>query len=79
MGLFVRNHLCEVYKLAKLINIQFVKTYLLSTMTQGKRNHLMILSAYRDRIEEMDLRKVTSIFVQKNDGRRHTFGKFEFS
>ena len=59
--------------------LKLIKTYLLSPMTQGKLNHLMILSAYRDRIEEMDLRKVTSIFVQKHDGRRHTFGKFEFS
>ena len=48
-------------------------------MTQGRLNHLMILSAYRDRIEETDLRKVTSIFVKKNGDRRHTFGKFEFS
>ena len=47
-------------------------------MTQGRLNRLMILSAYRNRLDEMDLRKVASIFVQKNDGCRHTFGKFEF-
>ena len=35
-------------------------------MTQGRLNHLMILSAYRNRVEEMDLRKVASIFVQRN-------------
>ena len=47
-------------------------------MTQGRLNHMMILSAYRNRIDKMDLRKVASIFVQKNDGRRNTFSKFEF-
>ena len=92
-NLEVGNHLCEVYKLAKLIMVmpatnsvsgrtfsllKLMKTYLRSTMTKGRLNHLMILSAYRNRLDEMDLRKVASIFVQKNDGRRYTFGKFKF-
>ena len=92
-NLEVRNHLCEVYKLAKLIMVlratnstsegtlsllKLINIYLGSTMTQGRLNHLMILSAYRNRLDKMDLRKVASIFVQKNDGRRHAFGKFEF-
>ena len=47
-------------------------------MTQGRLNHLMILNAYRNWLDEVDLRKVVSIFVKKNDGGRHTFGKFEF-
>ena len=47
-------------------------------MTQGRLNHMMILSAYKNRLDEMDFRKVSSIFVQKNDGRRNTFGRFEF-
>ena len=58
--------------------LKLIKTYLQSTMTQGRLNHLMILSAYRNRLNEMDLRKVASTFVQKNDGRLHAFGKFEF-
>ena len=58
--------------------LKLIKTYLRSTMTQGRLNHLMILSAYKNRLDEMDLRKVASIFVQKIDGRRHKFGKFEF-
>ena len=92
-NLEMRNHLCEVYKLAKLIMgmpatnstskrtsslLKLIQTYLRSIMTQGRLNHLMILSAYRNRLGEMDLRKVASIFVQKNEERRHTFGKFEF-
>ena len=92
-NLEVRNHFREVYKFAKLIMVmpatnstsertfsllKLIKTYLRSTMTQSRLNHLMILIAYRNRLEEMDLRKVASIFVKKNDGRRHTFGKFEF-
>ena len=58
--------------------LKLINTYLGSTMTQGRLNHLIILSAYRNRLDKMDLRKVASIFVQKNDGRRHAFGKFEF-
>ena len=92
-NLEVRNHLCEVYKLAKLIMVmpatnctsertfsllKLIKSYLRHTMTPGRLNHLMVLSAYRNRLDEMDLRKVTLIFVQKHDGRRHTFGKFGF-
>ena len=79
-NLEVRNHLCEVYKLAKLIMVlratnstsegtpsllKLINTYLGSTMTQSRLNHLMILSAYRNRLDKMDLRKVASIFVQK--------------
>ena len=47
-------------------------------MIQGRLNHLMILRAYRNLLGKMDLRKVASIFVEKNDDRRHTFRKFEF-
>ena len=43
--------------------LKLIKTYLRSTMRQGRLNHLMILSAYRNRLDEMDLRKVASIFV----------------
>ena len=79
-NLEVRNHLCEVYKLAKLILamsatnstserafslLQLIKTYLRSTITQGRLNHLMNLSAYRNRLDEMDLRKIALMFVQK--------------
>ena len=92
-NLEVRNHFREVYKFAKLIMVmpatssisertfsllKLIKTYLRSTMTQSRLNYLTILIAYRNRLDEMDLRKVASIFVQKNDGRQHTFSKFEF-
>ena len=56
--------------------LKLVKTFLQSTMTQGRLNHLMILSAYKNRLDKMDLRKVASIFVQKDDGHRYTFRKF---
>ena len=71
-------HLCELYKLAKLIIVmpatnstsektfsllKLIKRYLRSTIRKGRLNHLMILSAYRNRLDEMNLRKVASIFV----------------
>ena len=89
----VWDHLCEVYKLAKPIMVmpatnftlertfswlKLIKTYLRSTMAQGRLKNLMIFSPYRSRLAEMNLKKVASIFVQKNDSHRHTFGKFEF-
>ena len=76
----VRNHLCEVYKLAKFIMVmpatnstsdrtfsllKPIKIYLQSTMTQGRLNHWIILSAYRNRIDEMDLTKAALISVKK--------------
>ena len=38
----------------------------------------MFLLAYRNQLDEMDLIKVASILVKKNDDPRHTFGKFAF-
>ena len=49
-----------------------------STASKIDLNYLMILSAYRHRLDEMNLTKVASIFVQKNDCRWYTSGKFEF-
>ena len=58
--------------------LKLLKTHLRSTVTQGRLNHLMILSAFRNRLDEMGLRKVASIFVKKKDCCRHTFRKFGF-
>ena len=78
--LVVRNHLCEVHKLAKLIMVmpatnftsertfsllKLIKIYLRFTMTQGRLNHLMILSGYRNRLDEMDLKKCRINFCSK--------------
>ena len=68
-----RKKIVQIFYLLKI-----TKAYWRSTMIQGRLNHLMILRAYRNLLGKMDLRKVASIFVEKNDDRRHTFRKFEF-
>ena len=80
-NLKVKIHLSEVFKLTKLILVlpttnaasegtfsllELIKSYLRSTMKQSRLNHLMILSAYINQLDQLDL---------KNDARKHIFGK----
>ncbi len=52
-----------------------LKTWLRSTMTQSRLNHLAVLHAYRDM--EPDMAKILAEFVGLNDGRRRIFGRFQ--
>ena len=87
----VKSHLSEVVKLAKLILVlpatnatsertfslmKLIKNYLRATMKQSRLNHLMILSSYKCRLDQLDLSKTASSFISVNDERRHTFGRF---
>ena len=45
-------------------------------MKQSRLTHLMILSAYKNQLDQIDLTKIASDFVNKNDARKHIFGKF---
>ena len=89
-NLKVQSHLNEVFKLTKLILVlpatyatnertfsllKLVKSYLRSTMKQSRLNHL-ILSAYKNQLDQLDLTKTASDFISKNDARKHIFGKF---
>lgn len=53
-----------------------VKTYLRSTMTQSRLNHLMILHVHKEHTDKLDLIKVACDFVQNNEHRYNLFGKF---
>ena len=85
-----KEHLSEVYKLLKLLLVlpatnltsertfslmKIVKIYFRSTMKQERLNHLMILYAYKERLDDLDLNKIANEFISKNDSRRVTFGK----
>ena len=87
----VKSHLSKVVKLAKLILVlpatnatsertfglmKLIKSYLRATMKQSRLNHLMILSSYKSRLDQLDLSKIASSFISVNDERRHTFGRF---
>jgi hypothetical protein len=50
-----------------------LKTYLRSTMQQKRLNSLLILSAYPDETDTLDIKEITNDFILKNDMRRKTF------
>ena len=58
--------------------MKIIKTYLRSTMKQERLNHFMILHAYKDRLENLNLNKIANEFISKRDARRPTFGKAIF-
>ena len=72
-SLKVQSHLSEVFNLTKLILVlpaknttserassllKLIKSYLRSTMKQSKLNHLMILRAYKNQLDQLDLTKL---------------------
>ena len=36
----------------------------------------MILSAYKNQLDHLNLTKIASDFINKNDARKHIYGKF---
>ena len=54
-----------------------VKSYLRPTTGQGRLNHLMILSAYKESVDELNLKHVAREFIHKNDTRISFFKKIK--
>ena len=90
MNTYEKAHISQVIELFKLILVlpatnasgersfsllRLVKSYLHATTGQGRRNHLMILSAYKENVDELNLKDVASEFILKNDTRISLFGK----
>ena len=44
-------------------------------MKQSRLNRLMNLSAYKNQLDQLDVTKIASDFVDKNDAREHIVGK----
>ena len=53
-----------------------LKTYLRSTMTQQRLNHLMILSVHKEKTDLLDINQLGNAFVQGSDHRLQQFGHF---
>ena len=53
------------------------KSYLRSTMTQPRLNHLKILNVYKEILDKMDLKDIANQFVQGNEHRLTIFGIFK--
>lgn len=86
-----RLALSEVIKLGKLLLVmpatnaisersfsalKRVKTYLRSTTTNNRLNHLMVLHVHKDRVDTLNLVSVANEFVGHSDARKYNFGKF---
>ena len=53
-----------------------IKTYLCTTMTQPRLNHLMILHVHKDRTDSLDLVACANEFVAGSGYRQRIFGTF---
>ena len=53
-----------------------LKSYLRSTMSQPRLNHMMILSIYKELVDELDLYAVANEFVGSSEHRLRLFGTF---
>ena len=56
--------------------LKLIKSSLQSMMKQSRLNHLMILSAYKNQLYQLDLTKIASDFINEGDVRKHIFVKF---
>ena len=54
-----------------------VKSYLHSTMTQQRLNHLMVLHIHKERTDKIDIVSVANEFVAQREHRSRIFGKFK--
>ena len=57
--------------------MQRLKTYLRSTMVQSRLNHMMLLSMYNDRVDNLDLEMIGDEFVRGSEHRLRHFGHFK--
>ena len=90
MNTYEKAHICQAIELFKLILVflatnassersfsflRLIKSYLLATTGQVQLNHLMILSAYKENVDELNLKDVAREFIHNNDTRISLFGK----
>ena len=83
-----RKMISEVVKILELIlvlpatnatsertfsKLRLIKTYLRSTMTQGRLNHLMICAIYHEDLDNLDLEEMAFKFVERYPSRQHIF------
>ena len=59
--------------------LKLIKSYLRLTMKQSRLNHFMILSNYKNQLDQLDLTKISSDCINKSDTRKNVFGsKFNY-
>ena len=60
----------------KTSQLRRLKTYLRSTMSQTRLNHVMILSIHKELVSELDLHDIVNQFVSGSEPRLRVFGNF---
>ena len=53
-----------------------LKTYLRSTMSQSRLNHVMLLNINRGKVDQLDINVIADQFIQGSEHRLPHFGKF---
>ena len=53
-----------------------IKSYLRSTMSQGRLNHIMVLSVHKDLTDKLNLVDVANDFVSASENHLRVFGHF---
>lgn len=51
-----------------------LKTYLRSTMTQKRLNHVAVCYVHKTMLDRIDIRNIAKIFLSKCEVRKNTFG-----
>ena len=54
-----------------------LKNYLRSTMSQPRLHHLVVLSIYKELLDDLDLNTTANEFVGNSEHRAHVFGNFD--
>ena len=52
-----------------------LKTYLRSSMTQERLNHVLLLHSHNSRTDQIDIKQIATSFISANDRRQVFFGK----
>lgn len=55
-------------------SLRRLKTYLRSTMTQRKLNHVALLHTHKNKTDEIDINSIVQSFVSVNSRRQSFFG-----
>lgn len=86
---FAKTMLCEVHKLMVIYltvpmtsataersfsSLRRLKSYLRSTMTQKKLNHVTLLHVHKKRTDEIDVSSIVQFFISANSRRQCFFG-----
>ena len=66
---------CTSERSSSFSGLRRLKTYLRSTMSQSRLNHVAVLNVHRELLDKTDIDAVMNDFIDRCPVRRNTFGK----